>query len=129
MWYIFCCCLLQPAWPHGTYKAIVRLPLLATQEIAITTRRKHEAEIVLTGAINMREPFRYDRLGAHWDVHFGKMLQKTLDRFHCRLEGIDFDGDRDVASVWLTMPLLGERKIILRKSRHDPNARLPPINQ
>lgn len=102
-------------WPFGTYKAIVRVPLLPKQEILITTRQKRKAEIILSGAINMKEAFTYDfvYMEQKWDVQFGSKLLHILEKFHCKLKNVNFDLDRNIASVSLTMPLIGSMSITL----------------
>ena len=117
MWtYIVYLCALQShlsEWPFGTYKAVVHIPFLPKQEIMITTRQRRKAEIILSGAINVKEPFSYDYIETQWDVQFGSKLLHVLKKCHCTLKNLDFDLDRNIASVSLTMPVVGSMRITL----------------
>ena len=73
------CVLVHSSWPFGTYKAVVRFPLLPTQEIIVTTKEKQRAEITLSGAVNMKESFKYNRSKEAWNVEFGQKFIRILN--------------------------------------------------
>jgi hypothetical protein len=125
MWlHVMSICALQSSWPFGTYRAVVRFPFLPTQEISIITRQKRQAEIILSGAVNMRESFKYDRNEKHWNVQFGNQLANVLKTWHCKLQYIDFDFEKNVAFVWLSMPIIGAKKITLSRVEENDIRRL-----
>ena len=112
------CVVIQYSWPFGTYKAVVRVPFLPAQEIIVITRKKRKADIILSGAINVKESFKYDRSEEDervWNVEFGEELIHILKLCHCKLKNFDFDIEQNIASVWLSMPVIGSKKITLRK--------------
>ena len=114
--FLYCLVWLQSgSWPHGTYRTVVDVPLLPKQEIVISTYEKKRGMIQLAGVINTDEAFQYDKVNGKWTVAFGQRFLGILETFHGSLSEIDFDVEKDMATVWLSMPILGMRKIFLKK--------------
>lgn len=109
--------LAQSRLPTGTYSATVATYVGRPQEIRVTAfGDRRRGVITLRGMVECREEFRYDHDAARgWTCVFGERVRSVLRRYGCRLSEFEFDRTNDVAYVSLRLPVLGARRLKLRR--------------
>ena len=100
---------------HGTFRGSVRIPLLPTQHIQVSTARfdAHKAHITLRGYVNLKEDVYVlrDDAADRWDFEFGDGMRQVLKKYSCRIYSVSLEEAR--VTVCLKLPLIGRYTIVL----------------
>jgi hypothetical protein len=103
--------------PSGKYCGTVITRVLPSQTVKVNVLDDNIGNIALSGTVNVVDNFSYYNENGEWNCLFGPKIQKVLDKYKCKIHNFNYDSTKDEASVYLKLPLIGSKKVLLEKEK------------